>query len=158
MLNPFLNRQMRFTLYLFFLIGLLGALVVRTVQLTQASTARTASETAVQARARLAEASNPFTGAASSGNQVWADCLPARVAVFGNRIHVRCTAAVSNLWYFAYPTTDDAEAARVLSLMTTAQVTGQTLGVLYDPNDTTSGPAVGCLAADCRLLLALEMK
>jgi len=139
-----------------FLIGIFGAWV------TQASHIATVSSQA----ARPAVASQSVGTGSSSDNlagvaspaSAWADCTPARVGVFATRIHVKCTAAVSGIWYFAYPTTDVAGVARVLSVLNTALVTGRTVVILYDPGDTTSGPPVGCAASDCRLLQALEIK
>lgn len=87
----------------------------------------------------------------------WYTCTPVRVASFATRIHVRCAAAAPNgIWYFAYPTSDTANASRFLSLLSTALVAGKQVNVLYDPADT-SGAAYGCLAADCRALRAVEM-
>jgi hypothetical protein len=80
-----------------------------------------------------------------------ASCVPVQVAVYINRLHVRCAAAVGGIRYFAMATSDAALSARVLSILTTAQVAGRTLGIEYEPSDTT-GAAIGCLAADCRVI------
>ena len=89
---------------------------------------------------------------------VWANCTPNNVAVFTDRVHViRCSSDVNGIWYFAYPTADDAEATRVLSLLTSAQVTGRLLQILYDPADTTSGPPISCNANDCRVITAVAL-
>jgi hypothetical protein len=80
-----------------------------------------------------------------------ASCVPVQVAVFTNRLHVRCAAAVGGIHYFAMATSDAALSARVLSILTTAQVAGRTLGIEYEPSDTT-GAAIGCQAADCRVI------
>ncbi|NOZ06227.1 MAG: hypothetical protein GXP41_07745 [Chloroflexi bacterium] len=137
-----------------FLIGLFGAWV------TQASRSAAVSPQIV---------ANPVSVVQSPGGNntpanvvspalTWGDCTPARVAVFATRIHVKCAAGISGIWYFAYPTSDAAGAARVLSVLNSALVTGRTLVILYDPSDTTSGPPIGCAASDCRLLQALEVK
>ncbi len=87
----------------------------------------------------------------------WYTCMPARVATFTTRIHVRCAAAAPNgIWYFAYPSSDTANASRFLSLLSTALVAGKQVNLLYDPADT-SGAAYGCAAADCRALRAVEI-
>ncbi|GAB4263152.1 MAG: hypothetical protein Kow0080_01200 [Candidatus Promineifilaceae bacterium] len=98
---------------------------------------------------------NGLSGAADTAAAVWGNCTPYHVAVFSSRIHVRCQTAVNGILYFAFPTTNDAEAARILSLFTSAQVTGRLLQVLYDPADTTTGPAIGCGANDCRVITAV---
>ena len=87
----------------------------------------------------------------------WSTCTPARVGVFTNRVHVRCTSANAGILYYAFSTNDQAAVARVLALLNSAILTGRTLTILNDPADTTSGPPVGCLASDCRLILALEI-
>jgi hypothetical protein len=80
-----------------------------------------------------------------------ASCVPVQVAVFTNRLHVRCAAAIGGIHYFAMATSDAALSARVLSVLTTAQVAGRTLGIEYEPSDTT-GAAIGCQPADCRVI------
>ncbi|GAB4534559.1 MAG: hypothetical protein Fur0018_24470 [Anaerolineales bacterium] len=79
----------------------------------------------------------------------WVTCTPNNVAVFSERIHVKCNESYSGVRYFAYPTTNAAATARFLSLLTSAQVAGHTLSILYNPADT-SGTAYGCAASDCR--------
>jgi len=56
--------------------------------------------------------------------------------------------------YFALNTADAPVAARILSILTTAQVAGRTLGIRYDPADK-SGTSIGCLDSDCRLIRAV---
>jgi hypothetical protein len=85
-------------------------------------------------------------------------CVPVQVAVWANapRIHVRCASAVGGgIQYFALSTSDSALAARVLSVMTTAQVAGRTLDITFDPSDL-SGASIGCLTTDCRLIEAIS--
>jgi hypothetical protein len=83
-----------------------------------------------------------------------AACTPTQVMVWPNRIHVRCATAVSGISFFTVNTNDTANAARVLSLLTTAQVAGRTLTIRYEPNDL-SGSAIGCLNSNCRLIIAV---
>ena len=83
-------------------------------------------------------------------------CTPDEVAVFTTetRLHVRCAAPVGNIRYFAVSTSDQAKAARVLSVINTALVAGRTLWIKYDPVDL-SGASIGCLNSDCRLIRAI---
>jgi hypothetical protein len=84
-------------------------------------------------------------------------CYPNNVAVFENRIHVRCTtAAAGGISYFAFRNTDAAQAARHLSLLLVAYTTDSGIWVYYDPNDT-SGDAWGCNASDCRVFTGVSM-
>jgi hypothetical protein len=79
-------------------------------------------------------------------------CTPNQVGVFSNRVFVRCSgAAGGGITYFAFATSDAPAAARVLSILSTAHVAGRTLGISYEPNDT-SGAAIGCPPNDCRLI------
>jgi hypothetical protein len=84
----------------------------------------------------------------------WYTCTPANVATYLNRVHVMCTVPDGAIWYFAAPTSDYKNAARVLSLLLTAEATGKSVTVLYDTLDT-SGTAYDCLEADCRPILAV---
>ena len=86
--------------------------------------------------------------------ETWISCTPVGIVTYRVRVHVRCAAAVGGITYFAASTQDVAFSARVLSVITAAQVAGRTLSILYDPADV-SGTAIGCLAADCRLIRAV---
>ena len=79
--------------------------------------------------------------------------MPVQVVAYAVRIHVQCQTAIGGISYFALGTGDTANAARILSVLTTAQVAGRTLTILYDPADL-SGAAIGCLNSDCRLIRA----
>jgi hypothetical protein len=83
-------------------------------------------------------------------------CTPSNVAEFGNRIHVHCTTAVSGISYFAVATSNVNRAAHALSLFSIAIASGRDLRIYYDPANT-SGTAVGCQAADCRLADGVEL-
>jgi hypothetical protein len=87
----------------------------------------------------------------------WSACTPARVAVFNSRVHVKCAVANAGILYYAFPTADQAAAARFLAIHNSALLTGRSLTILNDPADTTSGPPVGCQASDCRLIIALDI-
>ncbi len=93
------------------------------------------------------------TGQAPAAAQ-WVSCVPINVTTYPLRMHVQCQAPISGISYFAASTADTASAARILSILTTAQVAGRTLNVLYDPADT-SGTAIGCPSSDCRLIQAV---
>lgn len=92
----------------------------------------------------------------AQGAPVDAACTPDEVTVFTTapRLHVRCAAAVGNIRYFAVSTSDQGQAARVLSVINTALVAGRTLSIKYDPADL-SGASIGCLNSDCRLIRAV---
>ena len=79
-------------------------------------------------------------------------CTSNGVAVFSSRIHVECTTAASGgIRFFALGTTSSSHTARILTILSMAHVTGKSLSIAYDPNDT-SGTTIGCLASDCRLI------
>lgn len=93
-----------------------------------------------------------------SAAEVWSDCTPTAVASYGNRVHVKCSASVSGgIFYFALATTDTAQAARFVSVASSALVAGRNLKVLYDPADLT-GAQFGCATNDCRRARALELR
>ena len=93
-----------------------------------------------------------------SAAEMWTDCVPAGVATFGNRVHVRCSASVSGgIFFFAVATTDSAQAARFVSVASSALIAGRTLKVLFDPADLTGGQ-FGCATNDCRRARALELR
>lgn len=83
-------------------------------------------------------------------------CTPVSAAEFVSRIHVRCSAAVSGIFYFAVSTSDPNRAARALALMSSALAAGHDLRIYYDPANV-SGTAFGCAAADCRVADAIEL-
>ncbi len=94
--------------------------------------------------------------AAEPDAAIWYRCTPANVAAYPARIHVKCTVANAGILYFAYPTRDTANASRFLSLLTSAEVAGKQVDILYDPADT-SGSAFGCAASDCRTIVGLAL-
>jgi hypothetical protein len=86
-------------------------------------------------------------------------CTTSSVTVFNNRVAVECNPAlndVTSIWYFAVPTTDAGNAARYLSLFTSARITGKVIGLFYTPGDA-SGAAWGCQAGDCRAISGARM-
>ena len=85
--------------------------------------------------------------------ETWTSCVPVEVATYQGRIHVRCASAVGGIYFFAASTQDTAYAARLMGVLTAAQVAGRTLNILFDPVDQ-SGGAIGCSVNDCRLIRA----
>ncbi len=83
-------------------------------------------------------------------------CTPSYIGAFSNRVHVLCTvAAPGGIYYFAAPTSDSKNAARILSVMLTAKALGKNLQIYYNPSG--SGAAFGCQTNDCRPIDAIEM-
>jgi hypothetical protein len=102
---------------------------------------------------RPGDSSGPVEPAA----QGWASCTIENVAVYPQRVHVKCVPPVpTNIYYLAVPTTNAAHSARMLSVLSTALVAGRPLDVLYDPDNTSNLPP-GCLVGDCRLLVGASM-
>lgn len=89
-------------------------------------------------------------------NAIWYQCNPVSVAAYTTRVHVQCDVPVSGISYFAAPATNPKHAARSLSLLLTAQATGNSVSVLYDPSDT-SGSSFGCGVDDCRTMIGVAI-
>ena len=108
------------------------------------------------ATARIMPDEQPAAGSAGlvSATAGWVSCVPIQVVTFASRVHVQCQTAIGGVSYFAASTTNAANVARILSVLTAAQLAGRTLSILYDPADT-SGTAIGCQAGDCRLIQAV---
>jgi hypothetical protein len=117
-----------------------------------ASAPSSAEGVTAQASGSQANALNP------SDTADWYTCTPWKVATYGGRVHVECTVAVNGIKFFAAPTSDYKNAARILSLLLTAKATTSDVEVLYDPLDDTSGVPWGCLAADCRPILGVVQR
>jgi hypothetical protein len=92
-------------------------------------------------------------GGSAQAAETWTACVPVDVAAFQSRIHVRCASSVGGISFFAASTQDAAHAARLLAVLTAAQIAGRTLNVLFEPADQ-SGAAIGCSVSDCRLIRA----
>ncbi len=88
------------------------------------------------------------------GTSTWVSCVPVGIMTYSSRVHVQCQTAISGINYFAASTSNASNAARILSVITAAQVAGRTLSVLYDPADT-SGASIGCEVNSCRLIQAV---
>jgi hypothetical protein len=105
--------------------------------------------------AQAAEAAPVAVTAPGSPDAVYT-CTPSYIGAFSNRIHVLCTAAApGGIFYFAAPTSDSRNAARVLSIMLTAKSLGKNLQIYYSA--TGDGSAFSCQVSDCRPITAIEM-
>ena len=85
-------------------------------------------------------------------------CNPDVVVSANVRVVAHCPAgfyvdATTTVFWFAYPTSDSANASRMLSLFETAKATGSTITFYFDTADL-SGASYGCLTTDCRAIWA----
>ncbi len=85
-------------------------------------------------------------------------CSPDLVVSANVRVVAHCASgfvvdANTTVRWFAYPTSDSANASRMLSLFETAKATGSTVTFYFDTADL-SGTAYGCLTTDCRAIWA----
>jgi hypothetical protein len=87
---------------------------------------------------------------------MWLSCTVSGVAVFENRIHVRCSTPVLGFSFFAVATADSPNAARFLTIFNSARINNRPLSILFDPLDL-SGSAFGCLNSDCRVAQGAEI-
>jgi hypothetical protein len=84
-------------------------------------------------------------------------CKATESAVFSNRIHVQCLDPVDGRFqFFAAPTTDSHQAARILSIIESAHFSNRFLAVTSDFADV-SGSAIGCDPSNCRLITSISM-
>ena len=83
-------------------------------------------------------------------------CSPDGVVSANVRVVAHCATgyASNTIHWFAYPTSDSANASRMLSIFETAKATGATVTFYFDDADT-SGTSYGCLAVDCRAIWAV---
>ncbi len=83
-------------------------------------------------------------------------CAPRYIGTFSNRIHVLCVdPAPGGIFYFATPTSDSKNAARVLSILLTARALGNKLQIYYDT--TGDGSSFSCSTSNCRPINAIEL-
>ena len=163
-LSPMKNWQtIKYVLLLLLGLLVLGALSLNASALqhgiihpagpiAQAAEAAPALVQPVAAPAASASAANNLGAEANS----WVTCTPTEVTTYPDfgRLHVRCVESYGGVTFFALGTADAAKAARTLSVLTAAQLSGRTLTILYNPADT-SGEAIGCAASDCRLIIGV---
>ena len=113
----------------------------------QAGAARSPAASAAKVAKRAVSPARYEHAAQTSTN-----CTPVQVMAFSQRIHVRCAAAIGGIRFFALGTANAPNAARILTILTTAQVAGRDLTILFDASDL-SGASIGCQTNDCRLIL-----
>jgi hypothetical protein len=94
---------------------------------------------------------------AAQASPTWISCTPVQSMAYSSRIHVKCSASVGGIYYFAASTSNADNAARMLSTINAGLVSGRTLSILYDPADL-SGSSIGCSNSDCRLIQAVGIK
>ncbi len=102
-------------------------------------------------RARLVRADAPTAGV------TWT-CNPDLVVSANVRVVAHCASGyvingTTTIYWFAYPTSDSANASRMLSVFETAKATNSTVTFYFDTTDL-SGAAYGCLNSDCRAIWA----
>ena len=92
----------------------------------------------------------------ANAGQIWGSCTTSGVAVFENRIHVRCSSPVMGFTFFAVSTSDPQNVLRFLTVLNSARVNNRPINILFDPTDL-SGANFGCLNTDCRVARGVEM-
>jgi hypothetical protein len=94
----------------------------------------------------------------AAGVGVTFTCTPDLIVSANVRVVGHCPStyndAGSLISWFAFPTSDSANASRMLSLLETARATNTTVTFYFITGDT-SGTAYGCLAGDCRAFWAV---
>ncbi len=97
--------------------------------------------------------------AAPVGNPAIYTCSPDLIVSANVRVVAHClnpyhdADANTNIYWFAYPTSDSAGASRMLSLFETARATSSTVTFYFSTNDP-SGAVYGCQSNDCRAIWA----
>ena len=104
----------------------------------------------------LALRAHPVAAAPATG--VTFTCNPDVVVSANVRVVAHCPTgyivnSTTTIYWFAYPTSDSANASRMLSLFETAKATNTTLTFYFDTADL-SGASFGCLTTDCRNIWA----
>jgi hypothetical protein len=83
--------------------------------------------------------------------------LITNVAIFENRIHLRCSNSNDGISYYAYPTDPShvATANQILAIANTAFALNESVWVFYNSSSYLNPP--GCYANDCRGLVGVSM-
>ncbi|MCC6192713.1 MAG: hypothetical protein IT318_27130 [Anaerolineales bacterium] len=98
----------------------------------------------------------PAVALAPDSPQAVHTCTPDYIANFTARVHVRCTVpAETTIYYFATPNSNSKNAARVLSILLTAESLGRNVRIYY--TSSANGSAYGCQFSDCRPIDAAEL-
>ncbi|MBZ0299588.1 MAG: hypothetical protein K8J31_07615 [Anaerolineae bacterium] len=94
---------------------------------------------------------------ASMQDETRVECDPIQLAVFSNRVQVRCASPVpgTNILFFAAPVSA-ANADSFLTLAASAMDAGGTLRITFDLLDQ-SGAALRCDVDNCRLILWMSL-
>ena len=84
-------------------------------------------------------------------------CDPNQVAVWEDRMHIRCSPGDGDIAYFAYAIDPlhSQQANRLLALADTAYAIGHRVWVNYYTDSEQNPP--GCLISNCRRISALSM-
>jgi hypothetical protein len=91
----------------------------------------------------------------SQGNQTArTSCTPANIAVFSNRIHIKCSQALQDGTQFFAVATSDPSVDRILSVLNVA-IVSPGLKVVLDYATSPSDNPPGCLTSDCRKMLSI---
>ena len=102
------------------------------------------------------------SGTAAAEDIVSRACSPTEVAVFSNRIHVRCAPIEGQGWtkdipFYAMPLSPNSKQLEyTLHLLAAAKAADKSLRVWVDRDDYQSVP--GCRGGDCRRLVAAAMR
>src|SRR5262245_23548601 len=84
-------------------------------------------------------------------------CSPQGAGVFpASRIHIRCNPGDGAIAFFGLSIVN-ADASRVLSVLTTAVAARRPILIQYDPSDL-SGAAFGCATNNCRVIQGIELQ
>ncbi len=85
-------------------------------------------------------------------------CSPDRVVSANVQVVAHCASGLyidpsTTIFWYAYPTSNSANASRMLSVFETAKATGSTVTFYFDTADT-SGASYGCDPTNCRAIWA----
>jgi hypothetical protein len=118
--------------------------------------------------ALVATACVAFSGSSAAdedqgGTTYWHPCLVNQVATFANRVHVQCSnpSIFGGVRFFAVPTSNSGEAARLMTLGAAALASGKPLGIeakyTVIPSIDGNYASWGCAEHDCRRALSVAL-
>ncbi len=142
------QKKLRFVVFLFVVLALLAGSFV-------------AGRSLADRRVSHAQSSDVPAAPADPNFSSFTCANVSNVAVFENRIHVKCATAkvvgTDNVYYFAYPTGsfDGYTASRMLAVGQTAFALDKPVWIYYEASTSYNPP--GCNTGDCRLLVGLSM-
>jgi hypothetical protein len=123
---------------------------------TRAPRRRASLRTAAALAVALAFGAIAFVATLARAGEATTTCKPKQIAIEAERIFIQCTGTIGGIGIFAVPTADAANATRILSLLSTGQLYGDALSLVFDPDG--SGAAFGCEKRDCRPLLGVVLR